>query len=116
MILSYGANYYDGTIIYGGYSGIMVSNEHFMIKIFDNLPLDGGVPLICAGITVYNPLKYYELDKARMHLGVVGLGHIAIKFAKDMGLKVTLMSTSPNKKKEAVNHLGADAFLVSHST
>ncbi|XP_056163116.1 probable mannitol dehydrogenase [Syzygium oleosum] len=119
MILSYGAKYYDGTDTYGGYSDIMVSDEHFVIKIPDNLPLDGSAPLLCAGITVYSPLKYYGLDKAGMHIGVVGLGglgHMAVKFAKAMGLKVTVISTSPNKKKEAVDHLGADAFLISRNT
>jgi cinnamyl-alcohol dehydrogenase len=51
-----------------------------------------------------------------MHVGVVGLGglgHVAVKFAKAMGVKVTVISTSPNKKEEAVDHLGADSFLVS---
>ncbi|KAK3433812.1 hypothetical protein EUGRSUZ_D01088 [Eucalyptus grandis] len=119
MILTYGAKYYDGTTTHGGYSDIMVSDEHSVIKIPDNLPLDGSAPLLCAGITVYSPLKYYGLDKAGMHLGVVGLGgleHMAVKFAKAMGLKVTVISTSPNKKKEAMDRLGADAFLVSRST
>ncbi|KAF8017342.1 hypothetical protein BT93_H2510 [Corymbia citriodora subsp. variegata] len=116
MILSYGSEFYDGTITYGGYSDIMVSDEHFVIKIPSNLPLDGTAPLLCAGITVYSPLKYYGLDKAGMHLGVVGLGglgHMAVKFAKAMGVKVTVISTSPNKKKEAMDHLGADGFLIS---
>ncbi|XP_039166748.1 probable mannitol dehydrogenase [Eucalyptus grandis] len=119
MILSYGAKYNDGTTTYGAYSYIMVSNKHFMIKIPDNLPLDGGAPLLCAEITIYSPLKYYGFNKAGMHLGVVwlgGLGHIAVKFTKAMGLKVTVISTSLNKKKEAMNHLGADTFLVSCNT
>lgn len=52
-----------------------------------------------------------------MHLGVVGLGglgHVAVKFAKAMGSKVTVISTSPSKRKEAMEKLGADEFLVSH--
>ncbi|XP_030974174.1 probable mannitol dehydrogenase [Quercus lobata] len=116
MILTYGAKYYDGTITYGGYSDTMVSDEHFVIHIPDNLPLDASAPLLCAGITVYSPLRFYGLDKPGMHVGVVGLGglgHVAVKFAKAMGVKVTIISTSPNKKKEALEHLGADSFLVS---
>nr|XP_023870438.1 probable mannitol dehydrogenase [Quercus suber]POF24153.1 putative mannitol dehydrogenase [Quercus suber] len=116
MILTYGAKYYDGTITYGGYSDTMVSDEHFVIHIPDNLPLDASAPLLCAGITVYSPLRFYGLDKPGMHVGVVGLGglgHVAVKFAKAMGVKVTVISTSPNKKKEALEHLGADSFLVS---
>uniref|UniRef100_A0A2N9ES43 mannitol dehydrogenase n=1 Tax=Fagus sylvatica TaxID=28930 RepID=A0A2N9ES43_FAGSY len=88
MILTYAAKYYDGTTTYGGYSNIMVSDEHFVVRIPDNLPLDAAAPLLCAGITVYSPLKFYGLDKP-------------------------VISTSPNKKKEALEHLGADSFLVS---
>ncbi|XP_023894285.2 probable mannitol dehydrogenase [Quercus suber] len=108
--------YHDGTTTYGGYSDIMVADEHFVIRIPDNLPLDAGAPLLCAGITVYSPLKFYGLDKPGLHVGVVGLGglgHVAVKFAKAMGVKITVISTSPNKKTEALEHLGADSFLVS---
>ncbi|KAK6923251.1 Alcohol dehydrogenase-like, C-terminal [Dillenia turbinata] len=115
--LTYGSTYYDGTTTHGGYSDLMVANESFVIRMPDNLPLDAGAPLLCAGITVYSPLKYYGLDKPGMHVGVVGLGglgHVAVKFAKAFGAKVTVISTSPNKKDEAIQHLGADSFLVSH--
>jgi cinnamyl-alcohol dehydrogenase len=94
----------------------MVAEEHFIVRIPDNLSLDAGAPLLCAGITVYSPLRYFGLDKPGMHVGVVGLGglgHVAVKFAKAMGVKVTVISTSPNKKQEAVENLGADSFLVS---
>ncbi|XP_062145198.1 probable mannitol dehydrogenase [Alnus glutinosa] len=116
LILTYGAKYYDGTTTYGGYSDIMVADEHFVVRIPDNLPLDAGAPLLCAGITVYSPLRFYGLDKPGMQLGVVGLGglgHVAVKFAKAMGVKVTVISTSPKKEKEALEHLGANSFLVS---
>ncbi|KAK6923862.1 Alcohol dehydrogenase, N-terminal [Dillenia turbinata] len=111
-----GSPYHDGTTTYGGYSDIMVANEHFVIRVPDNLPLDAAAPLLCAGITVYSPLKYYDLDRPGIHIGVVGLGglgHIAVKFAKAFGAKVTVISTSPNKKDEAIHGLGADSFLVS---
>ncbi|TXG60047.1 hypothetical protein EZV62_014620 [Acer yangbiense] len=87
MILTYGAKYYDVTTTYGGYSDIMVANEQFMVSIPDNLPLDGGAPLLCAGITVYSPCL----------------------------VCMSLISTSPNKKKEAIEHLGAYSFLVSRN-
>jgi len=115
-IQTYGTKYSDGTTTYGGYSDVMVADEHFVIRIPDNLPLDGAAPLLCAGITTYSPLRYFGLDKPGMHVGVVGLGglgHVAVKFAKALGVKVTAISTSPNKKDEAVKHLGADSFLVS---
>lgn len=115
-ILTYGAKYYDGTVTYGGYSDNMVADEHFIVRIPNNLPLDAGAPLLCAGITVYSPLRYFGLDKPGMHVGIVGLGglgHVAVKFARAMGVKVTVISTSPNKKQEALENLGADSFLVS---
>ncbi|KAK8321498.1 hypothetical protein V6Z11_A12G104000 [Gossypium hirsutum] len=115
-ILTYGAEYHDGSITYGGYSDTMVADEHFVVRIPDNLPLDVAAPLLCAGITVYSPLRYYGLDKPGLHVVVVGLGglgHVAVKFAKAMGSKVTVISTSPSKKKEALENLGADSFLFS---
>ncbi|GMI68724.1 elicitor-activated gene 3-1, CINNAMALDEHYDE AND HEXENAL REDUCTASE [Hibiscus trionum] len=116
IILTSGAKYHDGTITYGGYSDTMVVDEQFIVRIPENLPLDAAAPLLCAGITVYSPLRYYGLDKPGLHIGVVGLGglgHVAVKFAKAMGVKVTVISTSPTKKKEALENLGADSFLVS---
>ncbi|OMP06053.1 Alcohol dehydrogenase superfamily, zinc-type [Corchorus capsularis] len=116
MIPTCGAKYHDGTITYGGFSDTMVVDEHFVVRIPDNMPLDAAAPLLCAGTTVYSPMKYYGLDKPGSHLGVVGLGglgHVAVKFAKAMGAKVTVISTSPSKKQEALEILGADSFLVS---
>lgn len=94
----------------------MVADEHFVVRIPDGLPLDAAAPLLCAGITVYSPLRYFALDKPGLHVGVVGLGglgHMAVKFAKAFGAKVTVISTSPYKKEEAIQHLGADSFLIS---
>ncbi|RWR74092.1 putative mannitol dehydrogenase [Cinnamomum micranthum f. kanehirae] len=116
LILTYSAVYHDGTITYGGYSDMIVVDEHFLVRFPDNLPLDGGAPLLCAGITVYSPMKYFGLSEPGMHLGVVGLGglgHVAVKFAKAFGVKVTVISTSQSKEKEAIERLGADSFLVS---
>ncbi|OMP06054.1 Alcohol dehydrogenase superfamily, zinc-type [Corchorus capsularis] len=115
-ILTSSAKYYDGAITYGGYSDTMVADEHFIVRIPDNLPLDAAAPLLCAGITVYSPLRYYGLDKPGLHVGVVGLGglgHMAVKFAKAMGAQVTVISSSSSKKKDALENLGADSFLVS---
>lgn len=115
-ILTYNSDYHDGTKTYGGYSNKLVVDEHFGISFPDNLPLDAAAPLLCAGITVYSSMKYYGLSEPGMHLGIVGLGglgHVAVKFAKALGMKVTVISTSIGKKKEATEVLGADEFLVS---
>ncbi|KAI9111457.1 hypothetical protein K1719_017147 [Acacia pycnantha] len=116
-IMTYNAIDKDGSVTYGGYSDKTVVDEHFAVKIPTGMPLDGAAPLLCAGLTVYSPLKYYGLCEAGMHLGVVGLGglgHVAVKFAKAMNMKVTVISTSPGKKKEALERHGADAFIVSN--
>ncbi|KAG8383640.1 hypothetical protein BUALT_Bualt04G0035000 [Buddleja alternifolia] len=116
QILTYSMPYYDGTITQGGYSDIMVVDEHFVVRWPENLPLDIGAPLLCAGITTYSPLKHFGLDKPGVKVGVVGLGglgHLAVKFAKAFGCTVTVISTSVSKKKEAMENLGVDEFLVS---
>nr|GMC59683.1 8-hydroxygeraniol dehydrogenase-like [Ipomoea batatas] len=111
-IPTYNAN---KTKTFGGYSDIMVSEEHFVLRWPENLSLEAA-PLLCAGITTYSPLRYFGLDKPGMHIGVVGLGglgHMAVKFAKAFGAKVTVISTSASKKEEAIGRLGADSFLIS---
>lgn len=116
QILTYSAPYHDGTITYGGYSDLMVADEHFIIRWPENLPMDIGAPLLCAGITTYSPLRYFGLDKPGLNVGIVGLGglgHVGVKFAKAFGTRVTVISTSLSKKKEAIENLGADDFLVS---
>lgn len=95
---------------------MIVVHQHFVLRFPDNLPSDAGAPLLCAGITVYSPMKYYGMIEPGKHLGVAGLGglgHVAVKFGKAFGLKVTVISTSPRKKDDAINKLGADSFLVS---
>ncbi|CAL5371645.1 unnamed protein product [Camellia sinensis] len=94
VILTYNSIYYDGTMTYGGYSDHMVATERYVVRIPDNLPLDACAPLLCAGITTYSPLRYFGLDKPGLNL----------KFAKAFGLIVTVISTSPCKKKEAIEH------------
>lgn len=87
-----------------------------MVKIPESLPFDAAAPLLCAGITVYSPMKYFQMTEPGMSLGVVGLGglgHMAVRFGKAFGLQVTVISTSPNKEKEAKEVLGADHFLIS---
>ena len=88
----------------------------FVVHIPDNLPLDSAAPLLCAGITIYSPMKRHNMFQPGNKLGVVGLGglgHVAVKFGKAFGLHVTVISTSPSKKEEAKTQLGADEFIIS---
>ncbi|KAJ0969874.1 hypothetical protein J5N97_022751 [Dioscorea zingiberensis] len=113
---TYGGIFWDGSITYGGYSEMLVADRRYVVHVPDSLPLDAAAPLLCAGITVYSPMKEHNMLQAGKKLGVVGLGglgHVAIKFAKAFGLHVTVISTSPSKEKEARERLGADAFLLS---
>lgn len=116
LVFTYNSVNVDGTMTYGGYSDMIVVDQHFVIRFPENMPSDSGAPLLCAGITVYAPMKYHGLDQPGKHLGVVGLGglgHVAVRFGKALGMKVTVISSSPGKEKEATERLGADAFLVS---
>ncbi|PON93018.1 Alcohol dehydrogenase superfamily, zinc-type [Trema orientale] len=102
----------DGTVTKGGYSTFTVVHN----RIPDKYPLASAAPLLCAGITVYSPMMHHKMNQPGKSLGVVGLGglgHMAVKFGKAFGLKVTVFSTSISKKEEALSLLGADNFVVS---
>ena len=89
-----------GTATQGGYSQSMVVNDRYVVKIPSNLDLAASAPLLCAGITVYSPMKYFGL-KASDKLGVIGLGglgHMAVKFGKAFGCHTTVISRGENKK------------------
>lgn len=79
--------------------------------------MDAAAPLLCAGVTVFTPMKDANLlNSPPKKIGVVGLGglgHVAIKFGKAFGHHVTVISTSPSKEREAKEVLGADDFIVS---
>lgn len=116
LVFTYNSRSSDGTRNQGGYSDIIVVDHRFVLSFPDGLPSDAGAPLLCAGITVYSPMKYYGMtEESGKHLGVSGLGglgHIAVKIGKAFGLKVTVISRSSEKEKEAIDRLGADSFLV----
>ncbi|KAM0822160.1 hypothetical protein ACQ4PT_071682 [Festuca glaucescens] len=118
VTLTYNGIFWDGSVTYGGYSNMIVAHKRFLVKIPDSLPLDAAAPLLCAGITVYSPMKQHGmlLGEAGRSLGVVGLGglgHVAVKFGKAFGLRVTVISTSPAKEREARKSLKADDFVLS---
>jgi len=102
-----------GEITQGGYSKQIVVHEDFMFRLSDKLPLAKVAPLLCAGITTYSPLRHWKVGKGHK-LGVVGLGglgHMAVKFGASFGAEVTLLSTSPEKEKDA-RRLGAHKFAL----
>ncbi|XP_020247504.1 probable cinnamyl alcohol dehydrogenase 1 isoform X2 [Asparagus officinalis] len=106
----------DGTITKGGYSSYIVVHERYCYIIPSGYPLEKAAPLLCAGITVYSPMIRHNMNQPGKSLGVIGLGglgHMAVKFGKAFGLKVTVFSTSKSKREEALKLLGADRFVIS---
>jgi uncharacterized zinc-type alcohol dehydrogenase-like protein len=99
---------------FGGYSEKVVVTEHFVLKVPENLNLAAAAPLLCAGITVWSPLKHWNVGKNSTVavVGLGGLGHMAIKLAKALGAHVTLFSRTPGKEKDALE-LGADSVVIS---
>lgn len=105
------------TMTMGGYSGSHCLHEHFIIKIPDGIPLNAAGPILCAGITMYDPLRYWGATKKDrvMNIGIVGiggLGTMGIKLSKALGHKVYAISTSAHKEQMAKDK-GADEFIVS---
>ena len=97
---------------YGGYSESIVVHEDFVLRVPDNLDLAAAAPLLCAGITTYSPLRNWKVGKGQRVavVGLGGLGHMGVKFAVAFGAEVTVLSTSPSKKEDAIR-LGAHKFV-----
>jgi uncharacterized zinc-type alcohol dehydrogenase-like protein len=97
----------------GGYSDHVVVDEHFVLRIPDALPLDAAAPLLCAGITLYSPLRHWKAGKGKRVaiVGLGGLGHMGVKLAHAMGADVTVLSHSLRKRDDGLR-LGADAFYA----
>ena len=114
MNATYNGREKDGTPTYGGYSDHIVVDENYVLSIPDNLPLDAAAPLLCAGITLYSPLKHWKAGPGKKVgiVGLGGLGHMGLKLAHAMGAEVTLFTTSPGKADDA-RRLGADHVVLS---
>jgi uncharacterized zinc-type alcohol dehydrogenase-like protein len=99
---------------FGGYSEKVVVDQHFVLKVPENLDPAATAPLLCAGITTWSPLRHWKVGKGSKVavVGLGGLGHMAIKLAHALGAEVTLFSRSPNKEKDA-RELGADEVVIS---
>jgi uncharacterized zinc-type alcohol dehydrogenase-like protein len=99
---------------FGGYSEQIVVDERFVVRIPGSLDLKAVAPLLCAGITTYSPLRHWKVG-AGQRVGVIGLGglgHLGIKFAKALGAHVVMITTSAHKAADATR-LGADEVLLS---
>lgn len=104
----------DGkTIAFGGYCDGFVIDQDYAVTIPGNLDMAGVAPLLCAGITLYSPIKHFKVGPGMKVavMGLGGLGHMGVKFAAAMGAEVTVLSHSASKKDDALL-MGAKEFLV----
>jgi len=115
MVLTYNTRLPNGDVTYGGYSTNIVVDEHFVCHIPEAIPDEKAAPLLCAGITVYSPLRRFgAFDKPGVRVGVLGLGglgHLAVKVAKAAGCHVSVLSRTSGKADKA-RELGADDFVA----
>ena len=113
MVLTYNAVGKDGQPTNGGYSGAIVVDENYVLRIPDSVPLDAAAPLLCAGVTVYSPLRRWNAGPGKRVaiVGLGGLGHLAVKFASAMGAEVTVLSQSLKKMEDGLR-LGADHYYA----
>ncbi|MBZ4329350.1 NAD(P)-dependent alcohol dehydrogenase [Corallococcus sp. AS-1-12] len=111
MVGTYGATGRDGQLTQGGYSTHIVVTEDFVLKIPEGIALDAAAPLLCAGITTYSPLRRWGEGPGKKVaiVGLGGLGHMGVKFARAMGAEVTVLSQSLSKKEDGLR-LGAHHY------
>jgi uncharacterized zinc-type alcohol dehydrogenase-like protein len=115
-VFTYAGQERDGSgMTYGGYSKSIVAHEDFVLHISDKLDLAAAAPLLCAGITTYSPLRYWNIGKGTRVgvLGLGGLGHMGVKLAVAMGAEVTILSHTASKEKDAMR-LGAHKFVYTN--
>ena len=98
-IWTYNSRDKDGTPTYGGYSDKIVVDENYVLRMPANLPLGACAPLLCAGITLYSPLRHWQAGPGKKVaiVGLGGLGHMGVKIAHALGAEVTVLSHSPRK-------------------
>lgn len=101
---------------YGGYSSRIVVDQAFCLRVSDTLPSAAVAPLLCAGITLYSPLKHWQAGPGRKVgiVGLGGLGHMGVKFSHALGAHTVLFTTSPSKAQDA-RRLGADEVVLSRN-
>lgn len=113
--MTYGSlDRHDGSVTHGGYSERIVVSERFVVRVPEKLDPASAAPILCAGITTYSPLKHFKVGNGHKVgvLGMGGLGHMGVKFAKALGAEVTIFTRSEAKVAEAKKQ-GADHVIIS---
>jgi uncharacterized zinc-type alcohol dehydrogenase-like protein len=103
-------------VTYGGYSDSIVVDQRFVLRIPSNLTPAAAAPLLCAGITTYSPLRHWGVTKGTKAgiVGLGGLGHMGVKFARAFGAHVVVFTTSASKREDAMR-LGAHEVVLSRN-
>ncbi|MCY0920379.1 MULTISPECIES: NAD(P)-dependent alcohol dehydrogenase [unclassified Streptomyces] len=111
MTGTYNAIDKNGEPTYGGYSTHIVVDENYTVRIPEGIDLDVAAPLLCAGITLYSPLKHWNAGPGKKVaiVGLGGLGHMGVKIASALGADVTVLSQSLRKKDDGLR-LGASEY------
>ena len=112
-VFTYNSREKDGTPTMGGYSNNIVVDENYVLRMPTNLALGACAPLLCAGITLYSPLRHWKAGPGQKVaiVGLGGLGHMGVKIAHALGAEVTVLSHSTRKQADA-KRLGADHFYA----
>jgi alcohol dehydrogenase (NADP+) len=106
----------DGvSVTRGGYSNGIVVDQGYVVSVSEDVDPAATAPLLCAGITLYSPLKEWGAGPGKKVgiVGLGGLGHMGVKFAKALGAHVTVFSHSESKRADALA-MGADDFIVTN--
>ena len=117
MVGTYNAVGTDGTPTYGGYSGAIVVDENYVLRIPDGIPLDAAAPLLCAGITLYSPLRHWNAGPGKRVavIGLGGLGHMGVKLGAAMGAEISVLSQSLKKMEDGLR-LGASHYYATNDS
>jgi uncharacterized zinc-type alcohol dehydrogenase-like protein len=115
VVATYNAEDYDGKPTYGGYSEHIVVTERFVVKIPEALGLDVAAPLLCAGITMYSPLKRWGAGPGKQVaiVGMGGLGHVGVQIAAALGAEVTVLSQTLSKEQDGRRFGASDYYATS---
>ncbi|WP_327353817.1 NAD(P)-dependent alcohol dehydrogenase [Streptomyces sp. NBC_01304] len=105
----------NGEPTYGGYSTHLVVDENYAVRIPEGIALDVAAPLLCAGITLFSPLKHWNAGPGKKVaiLGLGGLGHMGVKIAAALGAEVTVLSQSLRKKDDSLRFGAAHHYATS---
>ena len=112
-VATYNGKEYDGEPTFGGYSRSIVVDENYVLGIPEGVGLDVAAPLLCAGITLYSPLKHWGAGPGKRVaiVGMGGLGHMGVKIAHALGAEVTVLSQTLSKQEDGAR-LGADHYYA----